>query len=96
MWYFAKRDTLIQGAYKWSRDKTENYGTKHDLPGLINIPVTPIGYGDAKKFLTQMEGELVPADWRGGITDDQGNVIDYKFGPTLKNGHKTYLFVQVI
>lgn len=41
-----------------------------------------------------MEGENVPDDWRGGIQNDDGNVIDYKFGPLLKNGNKAFLYVK--
>ena len=43
----------------------EKYGKKHKLPGLPKIPIQPIGYGDAYKFLSRMGGEKAPDDWQG-------------------------------
>ena len=34
---------------------------------LHNIPVTPIGYGEAQKILGQMKGDPVPLPWQGGL-----------------------------
>ena len=34
---------------------------------LHTIPVTPIGYGEAKKILGQMQGKVVPQSWQGGL-----------------------------
>ena len=34
---------------------------------LHSIPVTPIGYGAAKKILGQMNGDVVPEGWQGGL-----------------------------
>ena len=34
---------------------------------LQNIPVTPIGYGEAQKILGQMKGDPVPLSWQGGL-----------------------------
>ena len=34
---------------------------------LHNIPVTPIGYGEAQKILGQMKGDPVPLSWQGGL-----------------------------
>ena len=34
---------------------------------LHTIPVTPIGYGEAKKILGQMKGVVVPQSWQGGL-----------------------------
>ena len=34
---------------------------------LHNIPVTPIGYGEAQKILGQMKGDAVPQSWQGGL-----------------------------
>ena len=34
---------------------------------LHTIPVTPIGYGAAKKILQQMKGKPVPQKWQGGL-----------------------------
>ena len=51
------------------------------MPGLPNIPVQPIGYDDAYKFLSRMKGDKAPADWQGGITDKDGGLISYNLGP---------------
>ena len=42
---------------------------------LMRIPVLPIGYGDAEHFLSQLDGRVVPASWRGGLP------FTYHFGP---------------
>jgi N-acetylated-alpha-linked acidic dipeptidase len=34
---------------------------------LHNIPVTPIGYGEAQKIIGQMKGDPVPLSWQGGL-----------------------------
>lgn len=34
---------------------------------LHSIPVTPIGYGAAKEILGQMNGDVVPSGWQGGL-----------------------------
>ena len=34
---------------------------------LHSIPVTPIGYGAAKEILGQMNGDVVPEGWQGGL-----------------------------
>ena len=34
---------------------------------LHSIPVTPIGYGAAKQILGQMNGDVVPEGWQGGL-----------------------------
>lgn len=34
---------------------------------LHNIPVTPIGYGEAQKIIGQMKGAPVPLSWQGGL-----------------------------
>jgi len=34
---------------------------------LPKIPVTPIGYEDAEKYLSRLAGDEVAEDWRGGI-----------------------------
>ena len=53
----------IPGAYRWTREKVEaGLADKHDLPGLPNIPIQPIGYGDALKFLKRMNGDEVPGN----------------------------------
>ena len=83
---------------RWTRNLTTEYGGKFGsdgLPGLPNIPITPIGYGDAYKLLSQMEGKSAPSDWQGGITHSDGRKMDYKFGPSLANGNKAFMYVQV-
>nr|XP_009859433.1 putative N-acetylated-alpha-linked acidic dipeptidase [Ciona intestinalis] len=42
---------------------------------LPKIPVTPIGYIDAVKYLSKMGGPAVPAGWSGGLN------ITYRIGP---------------
>ena len=34
---------------------------------LHTIPVSPIGYGEAEKILSQMNGDPVPQSWQGGL-----------------------------
>ena len=40
---------------------------REDAPTLLKIPVLPISYGDAEKFLGALEGRVVPANWRGAM-----------------------------
>lgn len=42
---------------------------------MVTIPVTPIGYDDAIKYLEKMGGEDAPSLWQGGLN------ITYKLGP---------------
>merc|ERR1712131_201784 len=88
----------IPGAYRWTRDKVEaGLAEKHDLPGLPNIPIQPIGYGDALKFLKRMEGLEVPETWRGDIRDPDNNnqTITYRYGPGLKeNDEKVFMYIK--
>ncbi len=42
---------------------------------LVKIPVLPISYGDAQPILEQMEGPVVPRDWRGVLA------LTYHAGP---------------
>ncbi len=53
---------------------------REDAPTLLKIPVLPISYGDAEKFLGALEGRVVPPAWRGSIP------ITYHVGgtPTAK------------
>ncbi|HEX2918412.1 MAG TPA: PA domain-containing protein, partial [Edaphobacter sp.] len=34
---------------------------------IMKIPVLPIGYGDAEPLLKSLDGQVVPASWRGGL-----------------------------
>ena len=40
---------------------------REDAPTLLKIPVLPISYGDAEKFLGALGGRVVPSNWRGGM-----------------------------
>ncbi|MCH7670552.1 MAG: M28 family peptidase [Proteobacteria bacterium] len=46
-----------------------------DAPTITRIPVLPISYRDALPLLAAMGGEVVPAQWRGGLP------ITYHLGP---------------
>ena len=46
-----------------------------DAPTITKIPVLPISYRDALPLLEAMGGEVVPAQWRGGLP------ITYHLGP---------------
>nr|XP_033808392.1 putative N-acetylated-alpha-linked acidic dipeptidase isoform X2 [Geotrypetes seraphini] len=55
------------------------------------IPVTPIGYDDAIKYLSKMDGNEVQSSWRGKLN------ITYRFGPGFRTPHeksKIKLYVQ--
>ena len=84
------------GAYRWTRDITEKYGDKHDLPGLPNIQIQPIGYDDAYKFLSRMTGPKAPNDWQGGINGTvDGDIIDYNLGPGFEDkDQEVYMYIQ--
>lgn len=49
---------------------------------LVTIPVTPIGYDDAIKYLEKMGGDEVPEAWAGGLP------ITYKLGPGFEGSLK--------
>ena len=40
---------------------------REDAPTILKIPVLPISYGDAEKFLGALDGRVVPSNWRGSI-----------------------------
>jgi N-acetylated-alpha-linked acidic dipeptidase len=46
-----------------------------DAPTLTKIPVLPISYRDAEPLLAALGGEVVPAEWQGGLP------ITYHLGP---------------
>ena len=50
----------LDGMIKIKRKKPED-------AQLHSIPVTPIGYGAAKEILGQMNGDVVPNGWQGGL-----------------------------
>jgi N-acetylated-alpha-linked acidic dipeptidase len=59
---------------------------REDAPTILKIPVLPISYGDAEKFLGAMGGNVVPANWRGGMP------ITYHVGGT--DAAKAHLVVK--
>jgi N-acetylated-alpha-linked acidic dipeptidase len=56
----------IKGVRRLKREKA---------PTLTKIPVLPISYRDAEPLLAALGGEVVPAEWRGGLP------ITYHLGP---------------
>ncbi len=60
--------------------------TRDEAPTLLKIPVLPISYGDAEKFLGAMQGNVVPPNWRGGLP------ITYHVGGT--DAAKAHLVVK--
>jgi N-acetylated-alpha-linked acidic dipeptidase len=48
---------------------------REDAPTITQIPVLPMSYRDALPLLSAMDGEVVPAEWRGGLP------ITYHLGP---------------
>ena len=49
--------------------------SRNDAPTITKIPVLPISARDALPLLAAMGGEVVPAEWRGGLP------ITYHLGP---------------
>ena len=50
---------------------------------LPKIPVTPIGYGDAIKYLEKIGGDIVNKTWKGGLN------ITYRYGPSLNSEYNS-------
>jgi N-acetylated-alpha-linked acidic dipeptidase len=38
-----------------------------DAPAILKIPVVPISYSDAERFLTALGGRVAPSNWRGSL-----------------------------
>ncbi len=38
-----------------------------NAPAIMKIPVVPISYGDAQRFLAGLGGRVAPANWRGAL-----------------------------
>ncbi len=53
---------------------------------ITKIPVMPISYADATPLLESLKGEMVPADWRGGLP------IPYRTGPSVAKAHLQLAF----
>ncbi|MGA9294130.1 MAG: transferrin receptor-like dimerization domain-containing protein [Ignavibacteriaceae bacterium] len=52
-----------------------------DAKTLTKIPVIPISYGDALHFLSELEGPVVPENWRGALP------VTYHMGPGKAKVH---------
>jgi len=50
---------------------------------LPTIPVTPIGYVDAVKYLEKLDGDEVDESWKGGLE------ITYRYGPGFTGEYNT-------
>jgi N-acetylated-alpha-linked acidic dipeptidase len=53
---------------------------------IMKIPVLPIGYGDAEPLLKSLDGQVVPASWRGGLP------FTYHFGSGKTKVHMDLKF----
>jgi N-acetylated-alpha-linked acidic dipeptidase len=52
-----------------------------EAPTITKIPTLPISYGDASPILKDLAGQVVPAEWRGGLP------LTYHVGPTNQLVH---------
>lgn len=59
---------------------------RSEAPTILKIPVLPISYHDALPFLTALEGQVAPTDWRGGLP------ITYHIGPGKTTVHLKLAF----
>ena len=57
-----------------------------DAPAIMKIPVLPIGYGDAQPLLAALDGQVVPATWRGALP------FTYHFGSGTTKVHMDLKF----
>jgi len=57
-----------------------------DAPAIMKIPVLPIGYGDAQPLLAALDGDVVPASWRGALP------FTYHFGSGTTKVHMDLKF----
>lgn len=55
--------------------------TREEAVTIMKIPVLPISYEDAQPFLESLQGQSVPASWRGGLP------ITYRVGPSKEKVH---------
>ena len=53
----------------------------NEIKTITKIPVMPISYEDAEPFLKNLDGELVPAGWRGSLP------LTYRSGPGPAKAH---------
>ena len=75
---FYPGDPLSPG---WASEEGSKRLPITEAKNLARIPVLPISYGDAQPILEQMEGPLVPRDWRGALP------LTYHAGPGPVNVH---------
>ncbi|MFM2359345.1 MAG: hypothetical protein RLY16_1338, partial [Bacteroidota bacterium] len=54
---------------------------REEATNLLKIPVLPISYADAKPLLENLQGAVVPEDWRGALP------ITYHVGPSKNKVH---------
>src|SRR6195952_2870528 len=54
---------------------------RKDATNLLKIPVIPISYADARPLLESLDGQVVPASWRGALP------ITYHVGPGKNKVH---------
>ena len=59
---------------------------RKDAANLLKIPVIPISYADARPLLENLEGPVVPAEWRGALP------ITYHAGPGKNKVHLQLTF----
>ena len=52
-----------------------------DAPAVLKIPVLPISYADAQRFLVALDGRVVPPQWRGSLP------ITYHVGGNAAKAH---------
>ena len=55
--------------------------SRENAKTLMRIPVIPISYGDAKQFLSALDGPIAPDHWRGNLP------ITYHVGPGKARVH---------
>jgi len=56
-------------------DKDAKRISREEAPTILKIPTLPISYADAQVFLASLNGNVVPAAWRGSLP------ITYHVGP---------------
>jgi len=59
----------------------KRFATHQEAPNLLNIPVLPISYHDAKPLLENLGGPVAPENWRGALP------ITYHIGPGKSTVH---------
>ena len=78
---------MLVPSYKVKDKKVSFHGPifwfPFDASACAEIPVQPIGYGDAQRLLAVMGGEEVPEEWRGRLPN-----ITYTLGPDLAQDYQ--------